>query len=162
VRPCIAYLHTGEEQGSQSEVEDKLIPQLNAKEVAAIFSAPFQKFLSEGKGEEKKWYRGVWNRWNDSNWRMHNFYIPKAQQVRGQDVKDDSYRVYGLTASILVNAARIAFAEQPGFPCQEEIGEEDMIRRLVTMGRLPEKKEKGSMLKREDLSAASKPSKTKI
>ena len=47
------------------------------------------------------------------------------------------HRVFGLTARILVDAARVAYGEEPEFECNLGMeGEEDGIRRLVERGRL--------------------------
>lgn len=68
-----------------------------------------------------------------SQWRMHNFYVPINNQkvtkpkVRegGQasiaeqlDEEEDGmmrYRVWGMTARMLVDAARLAYGEEPEF-----------------------------------------------
>src|SRR5690242_11206593 len=157
VRPCVAYLSptSASSDGStatssDSEVEDRLIPRLDPKEVAAVFTAPFHAFLRkewsgpgpapvQKNGKPEKWYRGSWTDWHESRWRMHNFYIPKpppsSQEMRrnaansqlpakssehgsgvpeGDDPRpepsalDDltTFRVFGMTARILVDAAR--------------------------------------------------------
>ena len=120
-----------------------MIPRLDAKEVAAVFSAPFHNFLMMGDelregeqlpGDRSDWYDGAWMTWLDGRWRMHNFYVPITNQkvakakVResGQvaiaeqlDEEEDAgltrYRVWGMTARILVDAARLAYAEDPEF-----------------------------------------------
>ncbi|RQM06936.1 hypothetical protein DH86_00000087, partial [Scytalidium sp. 3C] len=46
VRPCVAFLHSDDTSGSPSgNVGESMIPRLDAKEVAAVFSAPFHNFL---------------------------------------------------------------------------------------------------------------------
>ncbi len=51
VRPCVAFLHATDPPiptGTPARtpmVEESLIPRLDAKEVAAVFSAPFHNFL---------------------------------------------------------------------------------------------------------------------
>ena len=138
-----------------------MIPRLNSKEVAAIFSAPFHKFLSDGKDEpqpangskRKPWYESMFNVSNDKNRPMHNFYIPRNQQVVG-DVSEDTYRVFGLTASILIGAARIAYDETPNFVHRKEVGDEDIIRGLIKIGRMKDEKGTKGFLSREDLQAA--------
>ena len=97
VRPCVALLHSFDpHSGANADPEVSLIPQLDAREVAAVFTAPFHQFLcrteptnygtqstnldtgttshriranaspSEDPGE---WYRGSWSLWHNSNWR---------------------------------------------------------------------------------------------
>jgi 8-oxo-dGTP pyrophosphatase MutT (NUDIX family) len=42
VRPCVAFLHSYDpETGEDGNVAEKLLPRLDAREVAAVFSAPF-------------------------------------------------------------------------------------------------------------------------
>ena len=137
VAPCIAYLHS--DGGS---VEETMIPRLDAKEVAAVFSAPFHNFLRaddeerEGEtvpGKRSDWYVGQWRELHDESWRLHHFYVPINNQtvtkpmVRegGQEaiaavVQEEEeellrYKVWGMTASILVDAARVAYSEEPEF-----------------------------------------------
>jgi peroxisomal coenzyme A diphosphatase NUDT7 len=143
VRPCVAFLHSEDPSGTHSaSVEDTAIPRLDAKEVAAVFSAPFHNFLRatdevrQGEkfpGESKDWYSGSWTEWHEGRWRMHNFYVPISNQVvtkpkvreGGQkaiaeqlDEEEEGmtrYKVWGMTARILVDAARVAYGEEPKF-----------------------------------------------
>jgi coenzyme A diphosphatase NUDT7 len=137
-------LHADDVTGRPAaSVEESMIPRLDAKEVAAVFSAPFHNFLKledevhEGEqlpGDRSDWYDGMWINWLDGRWRMHNFYVPITNQkvakakVRegGQaaiaeqlDEEEEAgltrYRVWGMTARILVDAARVAYGEDPEF-----------------------------------------------
>ncbi|KAF2013153.1 NUDIX domain-containing protein [Aaosphaeria arxii CBS 175.79] len=208
VRPCVAFLSSPEsdssststageskgESGGGSGVEEKMIPRLDPKEVAAVFTAPFKNFLrknweSHGPGPVNKaghphsWYRGSWTDWHESRWRMHNFYIPKppppspststsstttsastAMKTR-PDSQDPTttpfedlttFRVFGMTARILVDAARVAYGEEPEFEHNSHFGDEDMLARLLKMGRLSERREKGEELTKEVLRKASR------
>jgi len=125
-------------------VEESMIPRLDAKEVAAVFSAPFHNFLkpedevSEGEkvpGERKDWYNGQWTDWHEGKWRMHNFYVriddqkvtkaterPGGQAAIAEKLTEEEeeaelqrYRVWGMTARMLVDAARVAYGEEPEF-----------------------------------------------
>ncbi|KAF1912606.1 hypothetical protein BDU57DRAFT_522995 [Ampelomyces quisqualis] len=203
VRPCVAYLSpsTAASTSDTSEttsVEDRLIPRLDPKEVAAVFSAPFHSFLrktwtADGPGpvhkdgRPEKWYRGSWTDWHESRWRMHNFYIPKPpstpsmllanpRQLDAQtglgptphqglsDGKSEpsaidaltTFRVFGMTARILVDAARVAYGEEPEFEHNSHHGDEDMIARLLKLGRLSEVRKKGELLTKEVIREASK------
>lgn len=73
VRPCVAMLHSHDQHTGQSaDPEVSLIPRLDAKEVAAVFTAPFRNFLSmrDGAGGSPgDWYQGAWTEWHQSNWR---------------------------------------------------------------------------------------------
>jgi coenzyme A diphosphatase NUDT7 len=148
VRPCVAFLHSDESSGNKAaSVEESMIPRLDAKEVAAVFSAPFHNFLRsedqvrEGDkvpGKRSDWYEGKWIDWFDGKWRMHNFHVPINNQkvskpkVRegGQaafaeeldEEEDDGmqrYKVWGMTARMLVDAARLAYGEEPDFEVSE-------------------------------------------
>lgn len=208
VRPCVAYLSpttsTAASDGSaasDSAVEDRLIPRLDPKEVAAVFTAPFHAFLRKDwsgpgpapvqkNGKPEKWYRGSWTDWHESRWRMHNFYIPKpppassemrrnaansqaplaksSQHGSGVPEGDDprpepsalddmtTFRVFGMTARILVDAARVAYGEEPEFEHNSHFGDEEMIGRLLKIGRLSEVRKKGEVLTKEVLKQASK------
>ena len=158
VRPCIGFLRSHEENtGKDVSVAETLIPQLDAKEVAAVFSAPFRNFLQAEDdstqknlpGKPSDWYEGSWTDWHQNRWRMHNFFVPVTNQfvakpkiTEGQKVAADHldaldrYRVFGMTARILVDVARIAYAQEPTFEHNSHFGDEDMIVRLRRLGRL--------------------------
>lgn len=184
VRPCVALLHATTPPISTSSitaknttpspaptVEDTLIPRLDAKEVAAVFSAPFHNFLrasdetppAEPDQKEHRpltlpagnWYEGSWTNWHDHRWRMHFFYVPITHQhvakprVRegglaaiGEEAEPEPsrYKVWGMTAGILVDAARIAYGENPEFEHHAYQMDERIIAQLDKMGRLGEKK----------------------
>jgi 8-oxo-dGTP pyrophosphatase MutT (NUDIX family) len=195
VRPCVAYLRPEEGKGMG-------VPRLDPKEVAAVFVAPFRSFLRKEMGGEaeaevqkdgkrEKWYRGSWTDWNESRWRMHNFYVPKpkaesaalVEKSGGEGGKETSpkpsphdkehgrdgtkpesgaldaltsFRVWGMTSRIIVDAARIAYGEEPEFEHNSHYGDEDMIERLLEMGRMSEIRKKGEVLTKEILREASK------
>jgi 8-oxo-dGTP pyrophosphatase MutT (NUDIX family) len=205
VRPCVAFLSpagaAAEGGGAGAvDVEAKLIPRLDPKEVAAVFTAPFEAFLRtewpgpgpgpvQKDGRADKWYRGAWTDWHESRWRMHNFYIPRppapqavrmnaanaapseggagggaAKMPRGDDPAPEpraledmaAFRVFGMTARILVDAARVAYGVEPEFEHNSHFGDEEMIRRLLEMGRLSEERKKGEVLTKEILRKASR------
>ncbi|QDS77510.1 hypothetical protein FKW77_000560 [Venturia effusa] len=196
VRPCIAHLYPDPTSSSAvtPSVEEAIIPQLDAREVAAVFTAPFRSFLkqshgldhvsenAEGYGVETtaspaQFYRGAWTDWHEARWRMHSFYIPVRDQVvtwstqglmaNGADKEPaehkltaqgdmERFRVFGMTARILVDAARLAFAEEPEFEHNAAFGDEDMIGRLLKVGRLSQVRRKSDELTKEDMVAAAK------
>ena len=176
VRPCIAFLHSRDEKtGQDSSVAEKLLPRLDAREVAAVFSAPFRNFLyAEDDTNERglpgvpsDWYKGSWTDWHQTRWRMHNFFVPvtnqivsKPKQNAGQQMVADHlegrerYMVFGMTARILVDAARYAYSQEPTFEHNSHFGDEDMIQRLRKMGRLGEIRKPTDELTKDDLRKA--------
>jgi 8-oxo-dGTP pyrophosphatase MutT (NUDIX family) len=210
VRPCVALLHSAPPpvptaaisaspttdaasplaDDTSPNVEDSLIPRLDAKEVAAVFSAPFHNFLR--KDDEAapsgtappagKWYEGSWTHWHEEPWRMHFFYVPVRDQrvtkprvrdgglaaigehaapgegfVEGEE--DGRYKVWGMTARILVDAATVAYGEKPEFEHNSHFGDEKIIEALEKMGRLQAKKKPDSVFSNQDLKKASDASK---
>ncbi|KAK0731249.1 hypothetical protein B0H67DRAFT_476375, partial [Lasiosphaeris hirsuta] len=202
VRPCVALLHATQppvpvdtiassakapSSPSSPRVEDSLIPRLDAKEVAAVFSAPFHNFLRIAdevhKGSKRrpppgKWYEGSWVQWHEEPWRMHFFYVPvndqRVTKPRRRDgglaalaedgddgdavdelAEDGRYKVWGMTARILVDAATVAYGEEPEFEHNSHFGDERMIQGLEKLGRLGPKKKAGSELTSDDLKKAS-------
>ncbi|KAK4231759.1 putative peroxisomal coenzyme A diphosphatase precursor [Podospora fimiseda] len=190
VRPCVALLHTNEPPVPVSEAissnnnsslptaEQSLIPRLDPKEVAAVFSAPFHNFLrmhdeTPAPLPEGNWYEGSWTEWHEEPWRMHFFYVPVTDQtvakpkVRDgglaalaedseEQVETGRYKVWGMTARILVDAATVAYGEKPEFESNSHFGDERMIEGLDKLGRLGEKKRRESVLTGEDLKKAAK------
>ena len=154
---------------------ETLIPRLDAKEVAAVFSAPFKNFLHDKDDDSQKnlpgkpsdWYEGTWTDWHQSRWRMHNFFVPVTNQLVSKPKKSESqrmaadhldtlerYRVFGMTARILVDVARVAYAQEPDFEHNSHFGDEDMIVRLRKLGRLGEIKRPGEELTKDVLRRA--------
>ena len=211
VRPCVAFLRPTQvssttptsSEASNASVEERLIPRLDPKEVAAVFTAPFYNFLLkewEGDGpapvqkdgRPENWYRGAWTDWHESRWRMHNFYMPRPPPSpsllrnfsqsspsslsssksppdgkavpSGDDPRPEpnaidamtTFRIFGMTARILVDAARVAYEEEQEFEHNSHHGDEEMIARLLKMGRLSEVRKKGEILTKEVLREASK------
>ena len=140
----MAFLHSDDHSGNKAaSVEETMIPRLDAKEVAAVFSAPFHNFLRaedearEGgivPGQRSDWYSGQWTDWHEGRWRMHNFFVPinnqkvskpkfreggQAAIAEQLDEEEENglerYKVWGMTARMLVDAARVAYAEDPEF-----------------------------------------------
>lgn len=168
VRPVVAYLHSYDEiTGQTANVGEHLLPRLDAKEVAAVFSVPFKNLLYKNDmpdeldlpGKPSDWYRGSWTDWHQHRWRMHNFFVPVTNQIvtkpKGSDAQKkaaghldglERYRVFGMTARILTDAARVAYAQEPNFEHNSHFGDENMIGRLRQLGRLGEVRKKGEEL----------------
>ncbi|KAJ5154228.1 uncharacterized protein N7500_009667 [Penicillium coprophilum] len=134
VRPCVALLHGSDlHLGLNADPEASLVPILDAREVEAVFTAPLKDFLSQNISVQDDWYTGTWGTWHNSQWRMHQFFVRHEDQV---------YRIFGMTARIIVDAARVAYAQEPEFEHNSHFGDEEMITRLFESGQLSEEKAK--------------------
>ncbi|PYH47948.1 NUDIX hydrolase [Aspergillus saccharolyticus JOP 1030-1] len=177
VRPCVALLHSYDDATHENaDPEVSLIPRLDAKEVAAVFTAPFQDFLRVKADADPEWYRGSWTEWHESRWRMHQFFVPvraeevakpktesKEQQHVISQLKEQEkvaavarYRVWGMTARMMVDVARVAYGQEPDFEHNSHFGDEAMISRLLKMGRLSAVRKQGDQLTQEDMKLAAK------
>lgn len=244
VRPCVAWLkhvrqeneNPGSDRAWRSGDPDPsrdILPRIDAKEVAAMFTAPFENFLLAHDAEERdravegNWYKGSWHSWHEEAWRMHQFFVPtvgrgsvfrsahpantgldaetaacspvaptpvlladlraseeKASATGGESMATEKshstltpplprrphtpspspsdalaqprYRVFGMTARILVDAARVAYAREPEFEHNSHFGDEDMIARLMRIGRLKAEKSTGEVLTRDVMVRAKK------
>ncbi|KAK3671206.1 8-oxo-dGTP diphosphatase [Recurvomyces mirabilis] len=214
VRPCVAFLKTPppSPRNQNPDAARDLLPKLDAKEVAAVFTAPFSNFLRERDLDEEarktvpgEWYKGSWHSWHETAWRMHQFFVPvnpssvfladhKPRQPRVAEeqlsettgaemlppkpqskspasksaqsslqpplprsfyknaddpLQQPRYRVFGMTARILVDCARVAYGEEPEFEHNSHFGDEDMIERLISIGRLSSIRKEGEILTRD-------------
>ncbi|KAK6189569.1 hypothetical protein LQW54_013136 [Pestalotiopsis sp. IQ-011] len=180
VRPCVAFLHADPVPGKPTAtVDEGMIPRLDAKEVAAVFSGPLHNFLRASDEEPDRapdgdWYDGRWTEWHNESWRIHNFWVPVnnqrvakpktrdgGQAALADELEEDEdtvprFLVWGLTGRMLVDTARIAYAEEPEFEHNDHYGDEKIIAMLESQGRLPEKKrrEVGLDAVREDVKDA--------
>ncbi|KAF8242349.1 hypothetical protein K440DRAFT_121856 [Wilcoxina mikolae CBS 423.85] len=141
VRPCVAFLRDNS-NGSQVDVEEALTPRLETNEVSSVFTVPLEQFLNrkysgQGVGAEESWYQGNRVNWNGTRWRMHEFQAPVWER---NTLK--KYRVWGMTARILVDLARIAYGRDPEFDFNTEMGDEPMIMELIESGQMEEKVKK--------------------
>ena len=81
----------------------------------------------------------------------------------GEDaLSQPRYRVFGMTARILVDAARVAYAREPDFEHNSHFGDEDMIKRLMSIGRLGAEKRRGEVLTRDVMMKAKKEGSAKL
>lgn len=213
VRPCVAYIKTPapSPQNRDPDASRDILPKLDAREVAAVFTAPFFNFLREKDLDEEtrrtvpgEWYKGSWHSWHETAWRMHQFFVPvspstvflanyqrtkqssepapeassditssKKPSVRskgksgqsssslqpplprsfysmaGDTLAQPRYRVFGMTARILVDCARVAYGEEPEYEHNSHFGDEEMMDRLLKIGRLSPIKKDGEMLTRD-------------
>lgn len=215
VRPCVAYLKAPppSPRNQNPDAARDILPKLDAREVAAVFTAPFENLLFEKDMDPQirekvpgQWYEGSWHSWHETAWRMHQFFVPVTPSTvflarkpssytdpRPPDQKRPTtttgskspasgsnksslqpplprkfytnsnnaleqprYRVFGMTARILVDAARVAYRREPEYEHNSHFGDEDMIAKLLSIGRLNEKKKEGEVLTREIMQKAAK------
>lgn len=76
------------------------------------------------------------------------------QQERSGEVQ--RYRVFGMTARILVDLARVAYDEEPEFEHNSHFGDEELIARLRKMGRLSADRRTSDQLTRDTMEKAAK------
>lgn len=162
VTPCVAFLHADQPRGSSLPspiVEDTIMPRLDAREVAAVFTAPFYNFLKKEDlppqpGHQLppgNWYEGTWIQWKDVPWRAHSFYVPvnnqrvskppptselaeAAEKVEAHEEDEGRLRVWGMTGRILVDAARLAYNEEPEVEHNDSFGDAEIITRAYEEG----------------------------
>ncbi|KAI1333279.1 hypothetical protein F5Y16DRAFT_8678 [Xylariaceae sp. FL0255] len=172
VRPCVAFLHAEDKPGAppQPTVDEAMMPRLDPKEVAAVFSASLSNFLSSTDEEPRPgepplppghWYDGRWINWKDADWRAHNFHVPINNQrvtrpsleklapaneglvgALEEEPEVERFLVWGMTGRMLVDAARIAYDREPDFEHNTHYGDEDLIAYLEQEGQMLEKQKK--------------------
>ncbi|ODV91779.1 hypothetical protein CANCADRAFT_361 [Tortispora caseinolytica NRRL Y-17796] len=127
VRPALMFL-----SGARSELDSRGIPvdlklMLNPDEVESAFSCALDDLLVPDA--YPNWYSSKVTNWSGMpNYRMHTFTTPSG------------YEIWGLTARILLDTARILIGREPAFPVSRTIGDEDLITLLHKRGKLPEKR----------------------
>jgi 8-oxo-dGTP pyrophosphatase MutT (NUDIX family) len=192
VRPCVAYLKAPEPsiRNRNPDVARDILPKLDAREVAAVFTAPFQNFLLDQDIDPAirrkvpgEWYKGSWHAWQETAWRMHQFHVPVTSSTvylartpipyldpRGKlatpstlgsqssepsdaassqqgslssqptpafpadtpdALRQARYRVWGMTARILVDCARVAYGGEPQFEHTNHFGDGMSIFRML-------------------------------
>lgn len=67
----------------------------------------------------------------------------------GDALAQPRYRVFGMTARILVDCARVAYGEEPEYEHNSHFGDEEMIARLLKIGRLHPIRKEGQTLTRD-------------
>ncbi|KAK5135410.1 hypothetical protein LTR08_005352 [Meristemomyces frigidus] len=220
VRPCVAFLKTPSPspRNQNPDAARDILPKLDAKEVAAVFTAPFYNLLREKDIDPKtrstvpgEWYKGSWHSWHETAWRMHQFFVPvtpatvflattKLRPARAAEESPETtgasmpasgqpkkpmpgkpsqsslqpslprsfyttasdtlqqprYRVFGMTARILVDCAQVAYGEVPEYEHNSHFGDEDLMDRLLKIGRLTPIRKEGDILTREVMTKAAK------
>lgn len=103
---------------------------------------------------------------------MHQFFVRANDQVikpRGSPRQtvgrleaqepgsaEQRYRVFGMTARIIVDAARVGYAEEPEFEHNSHFGDEGMIANLRKLGRLGAERRASDELTLEMMEKAAK------
>lgn len=126
VRPSIVYL-TGVGHDTITDLPHVLEKTyLPSSEVSEVFSAPFEDFLSN----RPEWYSGQLVNWGGLKWNQHWF---KTIRKRKEVGEVGWYNVWGLTANILIDCARIAYQREPDMAHRKQgcIGDEEIIQGLV-------------------------------
>jgi hypothetical protein len=97
VQPSVVFMHSLNNSTSLPSVS------MDSNEVSEVFSCQLQEFLSD---EPSTWYSTKSVNWNGLNWNQHWFNVLRQNRIIGQDAY---YSVWGLTANILIDCARIAY-----------------------------------------------------
>lgn len=95
------------------------------------------------------WYDGSWLTWKDQPWRVHNFYVPVNNQkvsrprrgsgsshgqgnlagvLEEEQETEGRFKVWGMTARVLVDAARVAYGEEPEMEHNTDYGDGNIIK----------------------------------
>lgn len=86
---------------------------------------------------------------------MHQFFVRESGRHRGgRDKPTELYRVFGMTARIIVDAARVAYGEEPEFEHNSHFGDEAMIAKLRRIGRLRAERKASDGLTRATMAKA--------
>ncbi|KAK9458004.1 NUDIX hydrolase domain-like protein [Dipodascopsis uninucleata] len=146
VRPCVAFLsHKNDIDGTGIDICDVLEIDHSAKnmEVSAIFTAPLERFLHVGKG----WYKGSWMDWSGLSWRQHIFSVKSKERdiILDSAKKPSVYSVWGLTARILLDIARLGYDEEPQMEYIKKEGDELLIYKMLQVGQLRPERNKAEL-----------------
>lgn len=143
VRPVVALLTEKEENSFQLYNEKADLPRIidcytdphqdHLKEVHHVFSVPLSKFLDNSPD----WYSGKLVDWTGLKWNQHSFRAIRRQKTIGEP---GWLSVWGMTANILVDCARIAYDQEPRMEHRRKgkYGDEDLIQGLIDKGVLGE------------------------
>jgi len=133
VRPCVAFL-----DGGKGDVEDFLIPRLQPTEVASLFTVRLEPFLKRtyplpAAAGEETWHQAGKTIWVYGPWKIHEFSAPVWE---GGTLK--RHRVWGMTARILLDVARVAYGRDPEFEFDRELGFEEVLWEMRKNGEMDE------------------------
>lgn len=80
----------------------------------------------------------------------------EATDTQEQAGQVQRHRVFGMTARIVVDAARVAYDLEPEFEHNSHFGDEEMISKLQRLGRLAATRKPSDELTRETMEKAAK------
>lgn len=122
------------------------MPRLQETEVASLFTVMLERFLHStyphripgtDRFEEKEWHTGQLLDWNGRGWWAQEFMAPVWEKATLR-----TYRVWGMTARIMVDTARIAYGHDPEFPYNTEFGDEMIVAEMQKAGEMKPKPKK--------------------
>lgn len=143
VRPSVAYLHPLDESRGTHHVTDlpSLLEnvQLDPAEVHEVFSAQLERFLSS---KPDGWYRDVPANWGGLKWNQHTFRLLRRTKKVGEQ---GWVNVWGLTANMLIDIARIAYSREPDMEHRKPgvYGDESILTGLYEHGVIDKPRERG-------------------
>ncbi|BFZ53577.1 8-oxo-dGTP diphosphatase [Savitreella phatthalungensis] len=147
VTPCIAFL--------PSDPYEKWTPSPNEAEVDAVFTIKLSQIVN---GEA---YLGRWMQWYELAWKLHRFELASTSDAPAPTLSSDlrnnrrdnatlqrrrsrspspasetdlTFTIWGLTARILVDIARIAFGRAPSYEFVDEVGDSSRILKAQEQG----------------------------
>ncbi|VVT45435.1 uncharacterized protein SAPINGB_P000749 [Magnusiomyces paraingens] len=149
VAPSIAYVPSPAQipplYGLPDVLPDDLDEVLRAGgEVGEVFSVPLRYFLylhppgsTPGAPPGRKppvtpWYTGGDAIWGGLSWWMHHFAV--RRRVNKLPGEPAHFSVWGLTARILLDVARVGYAQVPEMRHTHNIGDEALLEALVSGG----------------------------
>lgn len=127
VVPCVSYLTIPREELSLANVPKFLGKGPWSSEVHSIFTAPLSAFLTPMFYEYKR------ENWGGLCFHQHFIKIPAQAKKIGEPAK---IVVWGLTANILIDVARLVFNQEPSMPHRQPgvYGDQDLLQGLIDRG----------------------------
>ncbi|CAN6595328.1 peroxisomal coenzyme A diphosphatase 1, peroxisomal [Trichomonascus vanleenenianus] len=152
VRPCIVHLYPTAPAGYSDRDHITDLPailgitQTQSPEVKEVFSAPLEHFLSNRTG----WYSGKQVNWGGLGWNQHWFKTLRRNKSVGEN---GWLSVWGLTANILIDTARIAYGREPDMPHRKpnSFGDEELLQALLDKGKMTAERARGEDVNFEEL-----------
>lgn len=133
VRPSIAYLSsTNPGRDHMTDMPSIVdLASVTSPEVREVFSAPLKKFLSANTG----WYTGKDANWGGLEWNQHWFKTIRKRKEVGENGWNN---LWGMTANMVVDTARIAYDQEPQMVHRKpnHFGDEALIAALHEKGKL--------------------------